>query len=142
MMLRYSQVSFDHAGQTAACNTRHPVIERCAKWLLLAHDKMDRGEIPLTHDLLSVMIGTRRASVTEALDRLRSQGVVAFRRGVITIQDRAALEQLCCECYRAMLRAYRNALPDAHPLTGSQENFGHSDARAVQSPVRLAAAEA
>jgi CRP-like cAMP-binding protein len=119
-LLRYSQVSFDHAGQTVACNARHSVLERCAKWLLLAHDKMDRGPIPLTHDLLAIMLGIRRASVTEALDQLRGSDVVAFTRGSIAVRDRKALELLTCECYQAMWRAYWNALPDARPPAGSR----------------------
>ena len=85
--------------QTAACNSRHTVTERCARWLLLAHDRNDGDELLLTQEFLATMLAVRRSGVTIALGALRDTGLVSSGRGRITICDRPGLEAAACECY-------------------------------------------
>ncbi len=78
----------------------HSVAQRCARWLLTAHDRVGQHEFLLTQDSLAQMLGVRRASVSGAAAKLQDRGMVRYRRGVMTIVDRAGLERLSCECYR------------------------------------------
>jgi CRP-like cAMP-binding protein len=92
--------------QTAACNRLHGIEQRCARWLLLTHDRVGGNDsFPLTHQFLSFMLGVRRAGVTEALGTLSLAALITSENGRITILDRPGLEAACCECY-AMVRLY------------------------------------
>ncbi|HLH24765.1 MAG TPA: Crp/Fnr family transcriptional regulator [Chloroflexota bacterium] len=86
--------------QTAACNRLHSMAQRCARWLLMTHDRVGVEEFPLTQEFLAQMLGVRRASVTGAAGVLQKAGWIQYRRGQITVVDRAGLETACCECYR------------------------------------------
>ncbi len=85
--------------QTTACNSRHSVTERCARWLLLAHDRNDGDELALTQEFLATMLAVRRSGVTIALGALRDAGLVRSGRGRVIICDRPGLEAAACECY-------------------------------------------
>jgi CRP-like cAMP-binding protein len=92
--------------QTAACNRLHGIDERCARWLLLTHDRVGGADsFPLTHQFLSFMLGVRRAGVTEALGGLGRSGLISSSKGHVTILDRRGLEAAACECY-AIVRRY------------------------------------
>jgi CRP-like cAMP-binding protein len=78
--------------RTALANGRSKIEERLARWLLMAHDRVDSDDVLLTHELLSVMLGVRRPGVTVALNRLQDAGLVHSSRGIISILDRAGLE--------------------------------------------------
>jgi len=104
MLGRYTQALFTLLAQTSACNRKHPVVERCARWLLLSHDRVGADTFELTHLFLSQMLGVRRASVTEAAGALQRAGLIDYRRGRMTILDRPGLEAASCECY-AIVRA-------------------------------------
>ena len=95
--------------QTAACNSRHTVTERCARWLLLAHDRNDGDELPLTQEFLATMLAVRRSGVTIALGALREVGLVRNGRGRIIICDRPGLEAAACECY-GRVRSFVSAI--------------------------------
>lgn len=97
--LRYAQSVMVMAAQTAACNALHTLAERLAKWLLMSHDRRRGDELPLTHDFLSMMLGCRRAGVTEAAVVLQAEGLIKYHRGRITVTDREGLEGFACECY-------------------------------------------
>ena len=99
MTLRYAQSVVVMAAQTAACNALHTLPERLAKWLLMSHDRRRGEELPLTHEFLSMMLGCRRAGVTEAAVVLQAEGMIKYRRGHITVLDRERLEGFACECY-------------------------------------------
>ena len=99
LLLRYAQAQMVQAAQGVACNGRHTIDGRLARWLLQAHDREDGDRIPLTHDLISQMLGVRRAGVTTALGALEDAGVIDASRGCITVLDRAGLERASCECY-------------------------------------------
>jgi CRP-like cAMP-binding protein len=99
-LMNYVQSLLVQNVQAALCSSRHDLVQRLARWLLLAHDRLDHGVIPLTHALLSVMLGVRRASVTGGLSYLEDIGAIAKGRGAITVLDRNLLERHACECYR------------------------------------------
>ena len=85
--------------QNAACNRLHNVKERVARWLLVVHDRIESDTIRTTHDFLSKMVGTDRATVTVAAAELERAGVIRQGRGSISIQDRRKLEAQSCDCY-------------------------------------------
>src|SRR5215213_7637935 len=85
--------------QTAACNARHVIEQRLARWLLLSHDRMADDRVPLTHEYLALMLGIRRAGVTTALHELEGKKLIRARRGQITVTDRVGLEARSCGCY-------------------------------------------
>ena len=99
MVQRYTHVLLLKVTQTAACNRLHSTEQRCCKWLLLTHDRAAGDEFPLTHEFLSVMLGVRRAGVTEVASRLQKAGLIHYRRGRLTVLDRPGLEAYSCECY-------------------------------------------
>ena len=100
LLLLYQTAFLTQVSYSVACNGLHPVQQRCCRWILMTHDRMDSDEIPLTHEFLGIMLGVRRASVTEVLGPLHEKGLVNNGRGTITIVDRGGLEKLACECYR------------------------------------------
>ena len=93
VLLRFAHAFMIQTTQTALANGRSKIEERLARWLLMAADRTDGDEVPLTHDFLATMLGVRRAGVTVALQALERTGPIAHRRGVITILDREALEK-------------------------------------------------
>jgi CRP-like cAMP-binding protein len=97
---RYAQALFVQVGQTAACNRVHSIEQRCARWLLMSHDRVLGDRISLTQEFLAEMLGVRRAGVTAAAGSLRKRKLIAYRRGEIRILDRKGLEHAACECYR------------------------------------------
>jgi CRP-like cAMP-binding protein len=99
-LLNYVHFLLIQNSQFALCNARHELQERLSRWLLLTHDRLDGDVIPVTHDVLSMMLGVRRAGITEALAALEAAGAVRRTRGAIEITDRSVLEQHACECYR------------------------------------------
>ncbi len=109
LLLSYTQAVLTQIAQTAACNHLHSVEERLSRWLLTIHDRVE-GEIPLTHELISRRLGTHRSSVNEAAGRLRSEGIIRYARGKITILDRDKLISLACECYGIIKEQFDRAL--------------------------------
>ena len=109
-LLRFAQALSFQISQSAACNARHVVEERCARWLLAAHDRVGGDELMLTHEFLGVMLGVRRAGVTVAAGSLQRAGLIRYRQGRVTILDREALEAAACECYRITTDEYDRLL--------------------------------
>ena len=87
-LLRYAHAFLVQTGQTALANGRSKNTERLARWLLMADDRIDGGELPLTHKFLSIMLGVQRPGVTVAVQALEHDGLISAKRGVITIVDR------------------------------------------------------
>jgi CRP-like cAMP-binding protein len=106
----YAVALFALVAQSAACNRMHPMVERCARWLLMTHDRVDAPAFPMTHDFLSEMLGVRRPSVSVAAAALRDAGLITYRRGKVTVLDRSGLEAASCECYR-LIRERFDRLP-------------------------------
>lgn len=105
-VLRYAQAVLVQAGQNGACAARHSVEQRVARWLLQARDSLGQQEVPMTHALLSRLIGVRRASVTVMLGHLEDAGILRQERGGVTIPDPERLQQVTCDCYRAIRAAH------------------------------------
>ena len=93
-LLKYAQAFMTQTAHTALANGRAKLEVRLARWILMAHDRMDGDEVPLTHEFLSVMLGVRRAGVTVALHGFEKAGLIATRRGKITVTDRVGMERL------------------------------------------------
>jgi CRP-like cAMP-binding protein len=110
ILQRYAQAYFAMLAQNNACNNQHPIKQRCARWLLLSHDRAESDQFELTQDFLSQMLGVRRASVNSVMQKLQAAGVIDYRRGIITIVDRAGLENAACECYGIIASEYQRML--------------------------------
>lgn len=100
LLHRYTQTLFNFISQSALCNRVHSIEQRCCRWLLLTHDRVEDNEFSLTHEFLSQMLGVRRAGVSEVAARLQNAGFISYRYGKISILDRAGLEATSCECYK------------------------------------------
>ena len=109
LLLQALETFMAQVSQTAACNSQHSLVQRLARWLLVAHDRMDGDELPLTQDLLSKVLGVRRSGVTVALQSLQAAGAVSLGRGRILICDRPGLEAAACGCY-GRVRAFAEAV--------------------------------
>ena len=110
--------------QMIVCNTVHPLQQRCARWLLLVADRAAREEYELTHDFLSVMLGVRRATVSEAAKHLQDAGAIQYARGHVKIVDRPALEALSCECYKSAVRVFDDALDTWGHVLATRKHHG------------------
>jgi CRP-like cAMP-binding protein len=112
LMRRYSYAVFNQVSQLVACNRLHDVEQRCARWLLMAQDRTIGNDFVLTHEVLSLMLGVRRSSVTVAAGRLSDAGLIEYRRGRMKIIDRKGLQQRSCECYEAIEQEYERAFAE------------------------------
>jgi CRP-like cAMP-binding protein len=110
LLLKYVHVFQVQVAQTAACNAHHELSERLARWLLAAHDRSGVPQLSLTQDLIAVMLGVRRSTVSVAASTLQKAGIIKYQHGRITILDRVGLEQAACECYAAVTGEYRRLL--------------------------------
>jgi CRP-like cAMP-binding protein len=99
LMLRYTQALITQMTQTAVCNRYHSVDQQLCRWLLLSLDRISGHELVMTQELIANMLGVRREGVTEAAGRLQADGLIHYRRGHISVLDRARLERRVCECY-------------------------------------------
>ncbi|TWB46988.1 Crp/Fnr family transcriptional regulator [Bradyrhizobium sacchari] len=106
---RYVQALSLHCAQTGLCGVRHDREKRLATWLCLASDAFGAHVLPVTHGYLSSLLGLRRASVTETLTRFQQQRLLRKTRGVLQIDERKALEQKACGCYKLISDAYASS---------------------------------
>lgn len=107
LLLRYALLFQIQVSQTAACNAHHALEQRLARWLLAAHDRSRISQLSLTQDLIAVMLGVRRATVSIAASTLQRAGIIRYQHGKITIIDRVGLENAACECYEAVSGEFR-----------------------------------
>src|SRR6266536_2877297 len=101
--------------QVAACNQLHSVEERLSRWLMMIHDRVMTGDLPLTQELISRRLGAHRSSVSEAAGILRREGVIRYKRGKLTILDFERLKSSACECYGAIKEEFDRALGNFSP---------------------------
>lgn len=99
LLLRYTQALIAQMAQTAICNRHHSIDQQLCRWLLLSLDRLSTNNLTMTQELIANMLGVRREGVTEAAGKLQKLGVITYKRGHITVTNRAKLEALCCECY-------------------------------------------
>jgi CRP-like cAMP-binding protein len=100
LALRFTESMLNLSAQTAACNRLHSIEQRCARWLLMASDRIGADVMPMTHEFLSTMLGVRRAGVTVTAQELQRSGLIRYHRGEVTIRDHDGLAESACECYR------------------------------------------
>jgi CRP-like cAMP-binding protein len=110
LFLRYAMLFNVQVTMTAACNGRHRVEQRLARWLLMASDRTDGDEFAMTHEFLSTMLAVRRAGVTVAAGSLQKAGYIRYEQGRIRVTDRQGLESAACECHAAVRREYERLM--------------------------------
>lgn len=106
----YLHVLISQLAQVAVCTCFHVAEARLARWMLMAHDRAQSNTFTLTHELLSEMLGVRRAGVSTAAASLQESGFIRYNRGVINVVNRAGLEDASCECYVASENMYNSTL--------------------------------
>src|SRR5829696_7839512 len=106
LIFSYQAAFLNQSMQAAACNGLHSVQQRCCRWILMTQDRVDSEIVPLTHEFLGLMLGVRRASVSDVLQPLQTRGWIRSHRGEITVLNRKALETGSCECYRLIAKQY------------------------------------
>lgn len=112
LLLRYTQALLTQVSQTAVCNRHHSVEQQLCRWLLLTLDRLPAQELTMTQELIASMLGVRREGVTEAAGHLQKAGCIRYRRGHISVLDRAALELRVCECYAVVKKEHDRLLCD------------------------------
>lgn len=110
LLLRYTMALLNQIAQGTACNRLHEVQERCARWLLQTHDRVDGDSFPMTQEFLSQMLGVHRPTVSVAAAMLQKAGLIDYMRGQITVADRKGLEAASCSCYRIIREEYDRLL--------------------------------
>ena len=135
LLLRYAQALMTQMSQTAVCNRHHRVEQQLCRWLLLTLDRLAppgaaktvygaqpaAPELVITQELIANMLGVRREGITEAAGHLQACGVIHYRRGHISVLDRAGLEQRVCECYGVVKKEISRLLSDV----GANEARAH-----------------
>jgi CRP-like cAMP-binding protein len=109
LMGRYTQVIIAQLMQSTACRVRHQVPQRCARWLLMTHDRMHEQDFNLSHEFLAVMLGVRRPTVSIAAAALQEAGLIRYTHGWVTVRNRKGLRMASCECYSS-IRAHFDRL--------------------------------
>ena len=98
-LLNYVHILIVQLSQSSVCNRFHAIRERLCRWLLASHDRATSNELRFTQEFLAQMLGVNRGSANEAASALQTAGLIRYRRGRITVHDRAGLEAAACECY-------------------------------------------
>ncbi|MDD5578964.1 MAG: Crp/Fnr family transcriptional regulator [Methylobacter sp.] len=99
LMLSYTQGLITHISQSVVCNRYHTIEQQLCRWLLLTLDRLSSNELIITQELIAGMLGVRREGITEAAGKLQRAGIISYRRGHISVLNRAGLEEHVCECY-------------------------------------------
>lgn len=112
LLLRYTQALITQMSQTAVCNRHHSIEQQLCRCLLLSMDRLPTNVLAMTQEQIANMLGVRREGVTEAAGKLQDAGIIHYKRGRITILDRAKLESRACECYAVVKNEFARLLPD------------------------------
>jgi CRP-like cAMP-binding protein len=118
LLLRYTQALITQMFQTAACNRHHSVEQQLCRWLLLTLDRMAGNELVMTQELVASMLGVRREGITQAAGSLQQAGHIRYRRGHISVLERAGLESRACECYAVVKKELARLLSDVQHRQG------------------------
>ena len=102
LITRFGQALFDQVALCAGCNVGHAPRQRCARWMLMLHDRVDGDEIPVTQEFLGYMLGMSRQTVSAVARTLQRDRLIEYTRGKVRIVRRAALEKLACGCYHTV----------------------------------------
>jgi CRP-like cAMP-binding protein len=120
LLTRYAVAHLGFVMQSTACNAKHSVEQRLARWLLLAHDRVGHDEFPLTQEFAAMMLGASRPTVTAVAGSLQSAGLISYHRGILRIVDRVKLEETSCECYRTTTQLLSEVIARVNPAAGPQ----------------------
>jgi CRP-like cAMP-binding protein len=118
LVMRYSQALWMTTMQNTVCNGLHSAMQRCARWLLTSHDRVTSNDLKLTHELMSIMLGVRRPTVTVVLGDLQKDGLIDVRRSHIHILDAQLLTARSCECYQSAKANFNRLLPEVRYARG------------------------
>ncbi len=110
ILLRFAQAFMIQATHTAISNGSAKLEERLARWLLMAHDRVDGDKLPLVHEFLALMLNVRRPGVTVAVHSLERQGLIRAERGIITVVDRKGLEETADASYGVPEAEYKRLM--------------------------------
>jgi CRP-like cAMP-binding protein len=111
LLFRYTQMLLAMTGQSSACNKLHSLEQQLAKWLLMMHDYVG-DELLLTHELIALTLGVRRAGISSAAMDFKNEGLIDYQRGHIRILNRQGLEDKACECYGVIKDEYDRLYAD------------------------------
>jgi CRP-like cAMP-binding protein len=106
---RYTQVVIAQMMQTSACNALHGVEQRCARWLLMTHDRTHEQDFTLSHEFLAVMLGVKRQTVSIVAGARQESGLIRYVHGRVSVRNRLGLEAAACDCY-PIIRAHFHGL--------------------------------
>ena len=109
-LLRYAQAQLTSLSRSVACNRMHTAQQRCARWILITHDRVGSDEFPITQDFLAQMLGVTRPTVSLVGQELQATGLIHYAQGRLTVDDRAGLERMACECYGIVRQAFDDLL--------------------------------
>jgi CRP-like cAMP-binding protein len=109
-LLKYVQVFMVQTAHTAVANARAKIEARLARWILMAQDRLDGASLPLTHEFLSLMLGVRRAGVTEALHALEAMKLIRSARGEVVVLNRKGIERKAGNAYGAPEAEFRRLI--------------------------------
>jgi CRP-like cAMP-binding protein len=110
LFLKFAQVFMVQTAHTAIANARAHIDQRLARWILMAHDRTGTATLELTHEFLSLMLGVRRAGVTETLQSLKRKKLIDTRRNQIVLRDRKGIERIARGCYGVPEKEYRRLI--------------------------------
>jgi CRP-like cAMP-binding protein len=110
-LTRYTRMLLAMTARTGACNKLHTLEQQLARWLLTMNDYVG-DELHLTHELMALTLGVRRAGVSVTANGFRTSGAIDYRRGSIQVIDRKGLEAVACECYQFIKREYDELYTD------------------------------
>jgi CRP-like cAMP-binding protein len=120
LLLRYTQALATQIFQTAACNRFHSIEQQLCRWLLATLDRLPLNEeLVMTQELVASALGVRREGITEAAGRLQRDGIISYRRGHISVLERAGLETRSCECYGVVRKESGRLLSDVRHRQGA-----------------------
>ena len=121
LFARYSDALLAQVLQSVACNALHTLESRCARWLLTTQDRVGSNELMLTQEFLAEMLGVQRTTVTGVAQSLQAKGYLNYRRGRVTILNRAGLERIACECYKSVEDHFARVMPEAVDKAATEE---------------------
>jgi len=125
LLLRYTQALLAIISQSVACSQHHSVPQRLALWLLTMHDHAESNQFEMPQKSIATMLGVRREGITEAAGKLQAAQLITYRRGLISILDKAGLKRKSCECYQFIRQQFDGLLSNVPRFLSAQSRTGY-----------------
>jgi CRP-like cAMP-binding protein len=106
VLTQYSHALLIHSMRLTACTGLHSLEQRCARWVLTTLDRVPEQKFSVTHEFLSMLLGVRRQSISEVVERFQARGILTVARGRVVVADRERLVKAACDCYEVIRRNY------------------------------------